>query len=217
MFTAAQRELMDGAEYLRRFVEKRGRHNAIAGRPDLSAMDMVEVRGLVNGLVAAGAVSDAVARSMLAEAFANTIGQRRNETRMRPEGIRDEESSHPVPGPPTLVRVIPVAAPGAQTEDVYAISTDIWSASVSVRFGFPPSIDSGHVSSGERRCTAIDDVGVTYKEFSRANTDAGGLVISTRFLRPAPSDEAKTLAVSLDDNTTVVVPLQFAPDAKAQE
>ncbi|MEV6847501.1 hypothetical protein [Actinoplanes sp. NPDC051411] len=195
--------MIDGAEHLRRFLRDRQHRNAAAKRPGLSPSDQAEARGLVNGLVAAGTVSEAVARSILDEVLAAARGPHGAEISKR------TGHSLPVPRPPVLVQVIPVAAPAPDTRDVFALSADVWSASVSVRFGFPPNIDAARLFRHERRCTAIDDLGTTYKEFSRATTDAGGLVISTRFLRPAPSEQATTLTVRLDDNTTVVVHLQL--------
>jgi hypothetical protein len=198
---------MDGAEHLRRFLADRRSRNDHTAVPGLTPFDLIEARGLIHGLVAAGTVEQEAAEAVLADAAAaaqSDLGRELDARHAPPEGFASAVQATANAGT-TLVRVVPAALVDASV--ITALSTDVWTTMVSVRFGYPEGADGAQIIRAEQPCTAVDDLGASYTETSRVTCDAGGIVISTRVLRPAPSPLAQALTIALDGTAAVTVPL----------
>lgn len=206
---------MDGNDFLSRFIQDRLENNErTSGLRRLTPFDLLEIKGLSHGLVAASALSQAEAEHAL-------------EAHLQPSSVAGSRHLRPSHQNPGTVRAMPhdptrtADAATPQEHNVAAIplrvmpllgvashlaphvvflSLEVWSSMIAVRMAYPAGvIPPVQRLRQQTNWQAIDNTGREYMEAGRVSSDMAGIVFSTRFFTPGPLPPSAALTVTITD------------------
>jgi hypothetical protein len=200
---------MDGKAYLEQLIAERLAHRGA---------DLTEIRGIAQGLVAAGVLSQEDSARLLAElrdklvelglVLTKQVSASASVSFPASSWVKQREPAEEPPIPELrAVRSLVGHTATIRAKTVTFVSLELWSTQFLVRFAHQPEHPSRAL-----HWSAWDDLANDYHSGSAGSFGSSGLLFEHRIFTPALPTEARTLTLTLrsgsgTDETTIALPL----------